>query len=89
MRQACKLAVIAHYHPHDLGHRRVSLWFRRGVDAVQIASWAGHTPTMSLDVYGHVLVGGEVPVAQLLELLGCRGDDAVMTDLQARAAIAA
>jgi integrase len=77
------------FHPHDLRHRRVSLWFRQGVDAVQIASWAGHTPTMSLDVYGHVLVGGEVPVAQLLELLGRRGDDVVMTDLQLREATAA
>ena len=78
MRQACKLGGIAHYHPHDLRHRRVSFWFRQGVDAVQIATWAGHTPTMSLDVYVHVLVG-EVPVPRLLELLGRGGDDAVMT----------
>ena len=67
----------------------VTQWFRQGIDAVQIASWSGHTPTVSLDVYGHVLVGGEVPVARLLELHGRRGDDAVMTDPQARATTAA
>ena len=57
----------------------MSLWFRQGVDAVQIAAWAGHTATMSLDVYGHVLIGGEVPVDRFLALLGRGGDDAVMT----------
>ena len=64
------------------------MWFRQGVDTVQIATWARHTPTMSLDVYVHVLVG-EVPVPRLLELLGRGGDDAVMTDPQLRAATAA
>ncbi|HEX4526889.1 MAG TPA: site-specific integrase [Gaiellaceae bacterium] len=81
MRQACKLAGIAHYHPHDLRHRRVSLWYRRGENPVQIAEWAGHSARMSLDVYAHVLVGGEVPVARFLELLGRGGDDTVMTEL--------
>ena len=57
----------------------MSLWFKHGIDAVAIAAWAGHTAKMSLDVYGHVLVGGEVPVATLLELLGCGGDASVMT----------
>ena len=78
MATACKLAGLAHHHPHDLRHRRVSLWFQAGESAVQIASWAGHVPSMSLDTCGHVLVGGEVPVAAFLELLGRAGDAPVM-----------
>ena len=78
MTRACRLGGLAHHHPHDLRHRRISLWFRQGESAVQIAEWAGHTASMSLDTYGHVLVGGEVPVGTLLELLGCAGDAAVL-----------
>jgi integrase len=55
---ACKLAGISHYHPHDLRHRRISLWFAAGIDRVAIAYWSGHSkPSMSSDVYGHVVVG--------------------------------
>ena len=79
MTRACKLGGLAHHSPHDLRHRRVSLWFQRGESAVQIAQWAGHTASMSLDVYGHVMVGGEVPEATLRRLLGRGGDAAVMT----------
>ena len=79
MSRACKLGGFAHHHPHDLRHRRISLWFQRGESAVQIAQWAGHTASMSLDTYGHVMVGGEVPEATLRGLLGCGGDDRVMT----------
>ena len=59
MASACKLAGLPHHHPHDLRHRRVSLWFAQGVSVVQIAAWAGHISSLSLDTYGHVLIGGE------------------------------
>lgn len=57
---ACKLAGAAHYSPHDLRHRRISLWFACGIDAVTVKTWAGHArASMSLDTYAHVLVGGD------------------------------
>lgn len=52
---ACTAAGTAAYHPHDLRHRRISLWLRHKIDAVTVAQWAGHArASMSLDVYGHV-----------------------------------
>ncbi len=56
---ACRDAGIAHYHPHDLRHRRISLWTAQGIDAVTVKTWAGHArASMSLDTYGHVIVPG-------------------------------
>lgn len=58
--RACRDAEIAHYHPHDLRHRRVSLWTLHGIDAITVKTWAGHAKaSMSLDVYGHVIVPGQ------------------------------
>jgi integrase len=58
--RACRDAGIAHYHPHDLRHRRVSLWTLHGIDAITVKTWAGHAKaSMSLDVYGHVIVPGQ------------------------------
>jgi integrase len=58
--RACRDAGILHYHPHDLRHRRVSLWIAHGIDVVTVKTWAGHTrASLSTDVYGHVVVPGE------------------------------
>jgi integrase len=55
--RACKVAGIAHYHPHDLRHRRISLWVAHGFDPVAVKTWAGHSrASMSLDVYSHVVI---------------------------------
>lgn len=55
--RACRDAGVAHYPPHQLRHRRCSLWLRHGIDEVTAASWSGHSkPSMLLDVYGHVMV---------------------------------
>jgi integrase len=54
---ACRNAGIAAHSPHDLRHRRVSLWVAQGFDPVAIKTWAGHARTsMTLDVYSHVIV---------------------------------
>jgi integrase len=54
---ACRNAKIASYSPHDLRHRRISLWVAQGFDPVAIKTWAGHARTsMTLDVYSHVIV---------------------------------
>ena len=56
MTRACVLAKVPHHHPHDLRHRRISIWHQSGVPARELAERAGHSrPSMSLDVYSHVL----------------------------------
>jgi integrase len=55
--RACRDAGIAHYHPHDLRDRRISLWIAQGIDAVQAKTSSGHTnASMTLDVYAHVVI---------------------------------
>ena len=70
MTRACQTAGVPHYHPHDLCHRRISLWHQSGVTARELAERAGHArPSMSLDVYSHVMPAGEVADERLLALL--------------------
>jgi integrase len=68
MARACKADGIPHFHPHDLRHRRISLWHHQGIPARQLAERAGHSrPSMSLDVYSHVLIDEtEATPAELL-----------------------
>jgi len=57
MARACRLAGISHYHPHDLRHRRISLWVKQGVPITEIAAAVGHSRTsLTLDTYSHVLL---------------------------------
>jgi integrase len=61
MARACVAAGIPHYHPHDLRHRRLSLWHGQGVVAKELAERAGHArASMSLDIYSHVMPLDEV-----------------------------
>lgn len=56
MRLACRNAGVVSHHPHELRHRRISLWLAHGIDPVQAKTWSGHTKTsMTLDVYSHVM----------------------------------
>jgi integrase len=70
MSRACLLAKIPNYTPHDLRHRRISLWHQSGVPARELAERAGHSkPSMSLDVYTHVMPVGEVKSKRFLSQL--------------------
>lgn len=61
MARACKNAKVPHYHPHDLRHRRITIWHQSGVPARELAERAGHArPSMSLDVYSHVMPADEI-----------------------------
>jgi integrase len=40
--------------PYDLRHSFVSLLIAEGRSVLDVARHAGHSPTMTLDVYGHV-----------------------------------
>jgi integrase len=62
MDRACRTAKIPHYHPHDLRHRRGSLWHGQGIPAKLLAERLGHSrASTSLDVYSHVMPLDEVP----------------------------
>jgi integrase len=69
MTRACRLAKVPHYHPHDLRHRRITIWHQQGVPARELAERAGHArPSMSLDVYSHVMPADEVDSGRLRAL---------------------
>jgi integrase len=73
MTRACRNAKVPHYHPHDLRHRRITIWHQSGVPARELAERAGHSrPSMSLDVYTHVMPAIEVEQDQLVHLIAKR-----------------
>jgi integrase len=70
MSRACRNAKVPHYHPHDLRHRRITIWHQSGVPARELAERAGHAkPSMSLDIYSHVMPPDEASSDRLQRLL--------------------
>jgi integrase len=51
---ACKAVGLDGARPYDLRHSFVSLLIHEGRSVVEVARQAGHSPTMTLDVYAHV-----------------------------------
>jgi hypothetical protein len=51
---ACAVAGIENARPYDLRHSFISLLIHEGRSVVEVARQAGHSPTMTLDVYAHV-----------------------------------
>lgn len=43
--RACKAAGVPVFSPHDLRHRRASLWHLSGKPVAEAAAWLGHSPT--------------------------------------------
>lgn len=70
MSNLCGTMNLEHCTPHRLRHRRISLWHFQGVPARELADRAGHAkPSMSLDVYSHVIVPDEVDREALKAIL--------------------
>jgi integrase len=70
MTRACRARGIPHYHPHDLRHRRATLWHHSGMPARELAERGGWTKaSLPLDVYTHTMPLGEVPKESLEALL--------------------
>lgn len=66
--RACKAAGIPVFSPHDLRHRRASLWHLGGVPAAEASSWLGHSAQEHLRTYAHVVIDRtEIDYAALLD----------------------
>ena len=46
-------AGIPAFSPHDLRHRRATLWRLGGIPVVEAAAWLGHSPNEHLKAYAH------------------------------------
>lgn len=70
MVRACRAAGLPKFSPHDLRHRRLSIWHGAGVPAKQLAERAGHArASLTLDVYSHVMPLDEAATESLSRLL--------------------
>ena len=70
MSRACRSASIPSYSPHDLRHRRGSLWHASGMPARELAERMGHSKaSMSLDVYTHVMAPDEAGSERISALI--------------------
>jgi integrase len=70
MVRASKAAGLPTFSPHDLRHRRGTIWHHGGLPARVLAERLGHSKaSMSLDVYSHVMPLEEVPKMELAALL--------------------
>jgi len=75
IKRGCKATGIPAFSPHDLRHRRASLWHLQGVPVAEAAGWLGHSPQEYLKTYAHVVMDRtEIVYADLLEPV------AVLTD---------
>ena len=65
--RGCKATGTALWSPHDLRHRRISLWHRAGVSWAQVGEWAGQRDlATTASRYTHVIVGREIDHGGLL-----------------------
>ncbi|MBI3936437.1 MAG: tyrosine-type recombinase/integrase, partial [Betaproteobacteria bacterium] len=70
MARACRAAGIPVYSPHDLRHRRASLWHGQGLSGRELAERGGWAKvSMPLDVYSHLIPDKEVGASQYAEVL--------------------
>jgi integrase len=70
MDRACKLAGVPLYSPHDLRHRRASLWHGQGVtlrDLMERGGWS--RAEIAIDTYSHVMPLDEATRGELEAIL--------------------
>jgi integrase len=54
--RACKATGVPAFSPHDLRHRRASLWHLGGVPPAEASSWLGHSAQEHLRTYAHAVI---------------------------------
>jgi integrase len=70
LQRACKATGTPLFSPHDLRHRRATLWHLSGMPAAEAAAKLGHSPTEHLRTYAHVVLDRtEIPVSTMAEML--------------------
>ena len=75
MLRACRTARIPVYSPHDLRHRRITIWHHAGVPIREVQERVGHSrASITLDVYSHVMPVSEVPEDELRALIRRDGE---------------
>jgi len=67
--KACKATGVPDFSPHDLRHRRATLWHLAGVPVAQAAAWLGHSAQEHLRTYAHASLDdrSEIDYATVLE----------------------
>lgn len=55
--------------PYDLRHACVSTWLASGVEATQVAKWAGHSVAVLMSVYAKCLDGREDAAKRRIEAM--------------------
>ena len=76
MLRACRAAEIPIYSPHDLRHRRITIWHHAGMPTKEIQGRVGHArASMTLDVYAHVMPVEDVPADDLIAVLRRAGGE--------------
>jgi len=69
-RKALKAAGLPRIRFHDLRHTAAAIMLNNGVDVLVASKRLGHAkPSITLDVYGHLLSSGQNEVAKKLEEL--------------------
>jgi integrase len=70
MLRACRTAQIPVFSPHDLRHRRITIWHHGGMPTKEIQQRVGHArKSETLDVYAHVMPLAEVAETEFLAAL--------------------
>ncbi len=65
--RASKAAGVPAFSPHDLRHRRASLWHLGGMPVAEACDKLGHSPQVHLGLYAHVVLDrSEVEHAAML-----------------------
>lgn len=54
--RACTAAGVPAFSPHDLRHRRATLWHLGGVPAATASAWLGHSAQEHLRTYAHAVL---------------------------------
>jgi integrase len=74
--RACKATGTPLFSPHDLRHRRATLWHLSGMPAAEAAGKLGHSPTEHLRTYAHVVLDRtELDYSALISDMSETGND--------------
>jgi integrase len=85
--RACRDAGVPLFSPHDLRHRRATLWHLGGRPVAEAAAWLGHSPTEHVKTYAHATIADRAEL-DYVKLLFDDDDDseivsAALGDVQA------